>query len=620
MRPQLVRTKALAVAAALAALATAGLPSGKAIAAQPLPVYDKVFAGEASASMYPVDVSDFGGDLYVLDPGRYRILRVHVENGAATIVDQFGGHQGRAPGQLAAARAIAHDSAGNVYVADTPNNRIEIFGINPNLHYITKWGGMKGTGPGQFNMPYGVAVGPGLDGNNQNAEIAYVVDQEGRIQAFTLNGTFVRQFGKGQLNQPRQVAVNTQTKDVYVVNARDHQIVVYSPTGTKKFAFGSGGKNDGQFSGDPRGIAITPDGSTVLVTDSLGRRIEAFNSSNGAFKFKFGSQGVGDSKFTDPRGLTVRSDGAVFVVDEWDYAVKQFQLNATNTGVTTTFNRYFGTPAPLGGVNSPRGLVVDGSGRLVVVEWWNNRLQRFNADGTNPLAWGKRGTTAVPGSINFAWDVALQPSTGRLFVANRESDEIEVFDGNGAFVTRWGKVGTADGFFKFPQGVAFLPNGNLVVTDSGNNRVQVFSIDGAGKGTFVSKYGTTGAGVGQFNTPAAVSTASDGSIYVADTRNNRIQKRSPSGTWTAIASAGGVTFKLPWGVTVAPDDTVWVADSGHNQIVKLEPDGTLDFAFSGTDLGGGSTAFDSPYKVAFGPSGRIYISDLWNNRIIQLHA
>lgn len=616
MFSQKLRTRALAGAATIVGFASVATPAPAQAA---MPVFDKVFASEGSASMYPVDVSEYNGDIYVVDPGNYRIVRVDVNGADATIVDQFGGHQGRAPGELAAARALAHDNAGRLYVADTPNNRIQVLSTAPSMTYITKWGGMMGTGPGQFNQPYGVAVGPGVDGNSNNIEVVYVVDQEQRVQAFKTDGTFIRQFGKGQLNQPRQIAVNPQTKNVYVLSARDREIVVFSPTGTKLFEFGSNGKNDGQFSGDPRGITITADGSTVMVTDSLGRRIQGFNATNGAFKFKFGSQGVGNFKFTDPRGLTVSPSGAVFVVDEWDYSVKQFQLNANNTGVTSLFRRFFGTPAPVGGVNTPRGLTVDAQGRLVVVEWWNNRIQRFNADGSNPLTWGKRGTTAVPGSINFAWDIALQPGTNRLFVANRESNEIEVFTADGGFVTRWGKVGAGDGQFKFPQGVAFLPNGNLVVTDSANHRVQVFSIDSGGNGTFVTKYGQKGTGAGQFDTPASISTANDGSIWVADTRNHRVQKRAANGTWTAFASPGGNAFKLPWGVTVAPDQSVWVADSGHNEIVKLTQAGALEFAFTGSALGGASTDFDSPYKVAFGPNGRIYVSDVWNNRIVQLH-
>lgn len=605
----------IAFVATVATVATLALPDPARAA---LPTFNKVFTGESSASMYPVDISEWRGDLYVVDPGRYRIVRVDVDGPAASIVDIYGGRQGRAAGELGAARAIAHDASGNLYVADTPNNRIQIFGVEPRLHYITKWGDRKGTGPGQFNQPYGVAVGPGLDANNDASEVVYVVDQQARVQAFETDGTFIRQFGQGQLIQPRQLAVNPVTKDVYVISARAHEVVVYSATGARKFAFGSGGKKDGQFSGDPRGITITADGSTVMVTDSLGRRIQAFDASNGTFKFKFGSQGSGRFKFTDPRGLTVTPTGAVFVADEWDYSIKQFQLNARRTGITSVFHRFFGAAAPVGGVNSPRGLVVDGSGRLVVVEWWNNRLQRFNADGSNPITWGKRGTTAVPGSINFAWDVAVQPGTGRLFLANRESNEIEVFSGDGAYITRWGKVGPLDGQFKFPQGVAFLPNGNLVVTDSGNNRLQVFSIDNVGNGAFVAKYGSTGTGPGQFQTPAAVSTAVDGSIWVADTRNNRIQRRAANGTWTAYSGAGGVAFKLPWGVTVAPDGSVWVANSGRDQIVKMQPDGGLVYAFTGSELGGGSTNFDGPYKVAFGPNGRVYISDLWNNRIVQL--
>ena len=81
--------------------------------------------GPGLADMYPVDVTDFGNFYYVVDPGRYRVVKVDRTSGAE--VDSVGGHQSRSPGLLGAARAISVDSAGNVYVADTPNNRVEVF-------------------------------------------------------------------------------------------------------------------------------------------------------------------------------------------------------------------------------------------------------------------------------------------------------------------------------------------------------------------------------------------------------------------------------------------------------------------------------------------------------------
>jgi len=316
----------------------------------------------------------------------------------------------------------------------------------------------------------------------------------------------------------------------------------------------------------------------------------------------------------DVRGLDATADGKLIVTDEWDFDLKEFTTAGSYVG------SYFGASAPLDGVNSPRGLGVDSLGRVYVSDWWNQRVDRWDADGANPSMWGFRGTRDEPGSVNFAWDVVVQPGTDRVFLANRESHEVEVFESDGTFVTRWGVRGSGDGDVEVPPGVAFAPDGTLVVTDSGNGRVQRFAIDAGGVGTFVESFGTAGSLLsGNLNLPAGISVADDGTVWVADTRNNRVQSYdSSTGVWTVFAGASGLSsFRLPWGVTVAPDGSIWVADSGRDRIVKMLPDGTAVFAASGPEMGAGD--LDSPHAIAFGADGAIYISDIWNNRIIEIN-
>jgi tripartite motif-containing protein 71 len=273
-------------------------------------------------------------------------------------------------------------------------------------------------------------------------------------------------------------------------------------------------------------------------------------------------------------------------------------------------------------VDSPRGIAInDSTGAIYAVDWWNQRLEKFSANGTYQLKWGHRGTKTEPGSINFAWDAAVNPANGNVYVADRESHEIEVFDANGNYVTRWGYRGTTLGKFTFPQGVAFDPtDGSLLVADSGNNRIQRFSILKSGKGSPLVAYGSKGTADGQFSVPTGIDVASDGTIWVADTQNNRIQKRNPTtGNWTSYSSAtgDGLGFKSPWGVSVDPSDgSIWVADTGHDRIVKMSPNGTFLYSVNGASLGIGP--MDAPFEVAFGTGGEIYVSVVWDNRILTL--
>jgi DNA-binding beta-propeller fold protein YncE len=571
--------------------------------------YDSTLAGPGKADMYPVDATEFGSNYYVLDAGNYRIVQVDRTTGA--LGKQAGGTQGRDPGKIGDARAIDHDSLGNIYVADTPSNRIEKW--TSDLNFVSTWG-TKGTGNGQFTQAYGVGVGPGKLANGAAGEVVYAVDGAGRVEKFTTDGTYISSFGMGDLNQPRQVTVDPATKQVYVLSARDHQVVVYSVDGAKLFVFGNR-QSDPGFTGDPRGISIN--GTHVYLTDEGQDRIEVFDT-NGTYRSVFG--GVGACTMENPRGLTATSDNKLLVTDEWGFGVDQFDV--TNPASPTCSHAWFGHAAPVGGFNSPRGLAVDpATGRVFAVDWWNQRIQRFGGDGSNPVSWGFRGTSAEPGSVNFAWDAAFR--NGRIFLANRESHEIEVFTTDGAYVTRWGTRGTNDGQLQFPQGVAFDPtDGSLLVSDSGNNRIERFAIDSNGNGTWLATYGSAGdatSTAGHFNVPTGIDVASDGTIWVADTINNRVQKRAANGTWTAITSPTvdqANHFRLPWGVDIGPDGHVWVSDSGNDRIVKMSTAGVQDFAMTGPDLG--TTPFNSPFSIAFGKNGEVYVSDTWNNRVVTL--
>jgi DNA-binding beta-propeller fold protein YncE len=600
----------------------------------PAPTYASTLVGPGLASMYPVDVTQNQSYYFVLDAGRYRVVAVNRSTGAISC--QVGGHQGSGPGQFGDARALDFDTATNqLYVADTPNNRVEIFnfsatacaaGSSTGLTFVSQFGS-KGAGNEQFSQVYGVAV-DAVHG------WVYAVDGAGRVEKSNLTGTYISQFNAGgTLNEPRQVTV-APNSDVLVMNARNHDCDVFSDTGKLLFTFGSQGTGSGQFSDDPRGVSVSQNGNLVFVTDSGGKRIEVFTlTSNGtdytsaAFAYTIAS-GTGAGKFTGPRGLTTTADGHLVLTDEWGFGLHEFTFTAA--GATSTRN-LFETAPPVPGVDSPRGVQVAANGQIYIVDYWNQRIEYLNANGTGAASFGFRGNPSQKGAINFAWSAAIQTGTGDIFVANRESNQVEIFSPTGTSLLIFGTKGTANGQFHFPQGIAFDPtNGTLLVDDSGNDRIERFTMSaGDTSATWTATYGKKGAAApaapaGVLNQPTGIAVAPDGTIWVADTRDNRIQSLSTSGVWTAfvkpIASTAQKNFHSPWGVTVAPDGSIWVADTGNKQIVSMDTSGNLIFNATAASMGIPAAPMSSgitPFAIAFSGT-TAYVSDIWNNRVLAL--
>jgi len=173
-----------------------------------------------------------------------------------------------------------------------------------------------------------------------------------------------------------------------------------------------------------------------------------------------------------------------------------------------------------------------------------------------------------------------------------------------------GGRGARKGEFDSPTGIAVDGNGNILVADTGNGRIEKFSPTG----TFLSVIGTKGNGYGQLGAPNGITIDRAGNIYVADAGNHGVQKLAPDGTLIAEWKGPDLGFYGPRRIAVGPDDSIYVVDQGHTRIVKFSPDGRV-LAVWGSK-GNGDGQFDDPTSVAVDPTtNKVYVADPRNKRI-----
>jgi predicted membrane-bound mannosyltransferase/DNA-binding beta-propeller fold protein YncE len=182
-----------------------------------------------------------------------------------------------------------------------------------------------------------------------------------------------------------------------------------------------------------------------------------------------------------------------------------------------------------------------------------------------------------------------------------------------------GVAGSAGGEFSQPAGMFAAREGNLWVADGRNHRIQKFDREG----NFVDAFGRSGTGPGTFQEPWSVAVDSEGFIYVADTWNHRIQKFSPDlqlvASWgrpAVTASPGPLELFGPRDIAVAADGTLWVADTGNERILQYSRDGE-PLASYGSE-GSAAGQFAEPVGLTVDAAGNILVADTWNARIQRL--
>jgi RHS repeat-associated protein len=323
---------------------------------------------------------------------------------------------------------------------------------------------------------------------------------------------------------------------------------------------------------NPAGLKLT---HTVLYEPATGgvtetRMPAALAEEQGyAFHFEFGKVGAGKSEFKEPTAIAVNAVGDEYVLDTGNDRVEEFN----NKG---EFVKEFGCKGCGNeGLKEPKGIALDSSGNVWVADTGGGCIKEFNATGTYIKA------ICGSGEFNAPQGVAVE-ANGNLWVANTGDDNVlEYYCENGEYPNgpwKYGKKGSGAEEFDEPQNIAIGAEGNVYITDTGNNRVEEYS-----KGKYVRTFGKEGKLTGQLKAPHGIATDSTGDVWVADAGNDRIEEFSATGTYLSTFGKEGTKegkegtkegyLSDPQGVAIDPEGNAWVADTGNNRVEEWKNSG-----------------------------------------------
>ena len=214
---------------------------------------------------------------------------------------------------------------------------------------------------------------------------------------------------------------------------------------------------------------------------------------------------------------------------------------------------------------------------------------------------GFKGPTGI--AVNRQGDIAVVDNRGHcVFVFNK--------DGNCS--KQIGKEGADPGQFKYPAGVLFLNNNEILIADKSNNRIQHINIQ---TGTVLKTFGKKGEGKGHFNTPLSICLDDTERIVVSEFSNNRVQVMSKEGeALFTIGDSGPERLSTPY--SCIPYKNIFLVTERDNHVIKAF-DSSNTFLYKFGEKGNQDGQFNSPCGMCLDGSNNLLVCDYFNDRVQQ---
>jgi sugar lactone lactonase YvrE len=398
----------------------------------------------------------------------------------------------------------------------------------------------------------------------------------------------------------------------------------------------------------PEGLAFDGNGN-LLFADIGNSRIRKITTAgtistiagNGAFGYSGDGGPATQASLADPLAVSADPLGNIYIADSSNQVIRMVDTAGAIHTVAGNHTPGFsgdGGPATSAQLRYPRGVLADSNGNFYISDSANLRVRKVDSTGTINTYAGD-GHSGNGGNGGPATQAGLGPERGlflgggMLYIvagANVWAVDLNTQIINLVAGTTQGAIGfNGDGMpalstsFNFPWGLAFDAGGNLLIADSGNNRIR--KIDASHVVTTIAG-GYIGDGgparAASLNVPSYfgghLTFDPTGNLYIADTYNNRVRKVSPTGAISTVAGTGitgytgdggpasAATLNMPNGVAADDLGNVYIAD-GNGVIRKVDSTSTIT-----------TLSHTSAEGLAVDTSGNIYAADMDDNVIWKI--
>jgi uncharacterized protein (TIGR03437 family) len=571
---------------------------------------------------------DLNGYLYIADLNNNRVRRVSPDGAIDTYAGSDGdgssGDGGPATSaQMLSPRDVVVDPAGNLYVSEFGAHRVRK--VTPNGLISTAAGtgiaGYSGDGgpatAAQLAFPAGLAL--------DRAGNLYIADsQNERIREVVATGQIVTAVG-GKSNlallTPIAVAVDA-AGDIYIAEAYA-LVYEFTPAGAW---IGAAGTSIAGFSGDggpataaqlvlPLDLSVDLAGNLYIADEHRVREVNTkgiiATIAGADYMYAIGDGGAATSaELYLPSAVALDGAGNLYIADTGTNRVRQVSSAGTITTVAGTGVASPGgeaTPATGTSLMTPAGVAIDQFGNLLIAETGANRIRQVAADGrirtivgTGVAGLGSEFMPPTQTQLSAPRGICLDRS-GNLYVVDTGNHRVLLVPPEGVVTTAAGNgaPGAAgDGGpaplaqLNQPTACAVDSAGDLYIADTYNHRIR--KVDTTGAITTVAGVGVAGNGgdegpatSAELNAPRGVAADDDGDIYISDSGNNCVRQVTPDGVIHILGGTGAEGFAgdggpalaawmaTPGGILLDGSGDLYFADTNNNRIREMVPTGVV---------------------------------------------